>query len=50
MVLLPAPGPRVSCLGDRRPFSDEAFWATFWLLSVIWNGQDGHGGISHWLG
>ncbi len=32
------------------PFSDEAFWAPFWLLSVIWNGQDGQGGISHWLG
>lgn len=25
-------------------------WAPFWLAAVIWNGEDGQGGISHLLG
>ncbi|MFB6670425.1 hypothetical protein [Streptomyces parvus] len=29
---------------------EEVFWFPFWLAAVIWNGADGQGGISHFLG
>ncbi|MER6443836.1 hypothetical protein [Streptomyces venezuelae] len=25
-------------------------WAPIWLAAVLWNGEDGQGGISHLLG
>ncbi|MFF9869700.1 hypothetical protein ACF1G0_30620 [Streptomyces sp. NPDC013953] len=28
---------------------ESVFWFPFWVGAVIWNGTDGHGGISHLL-
>ncbi|GGX34793.1 hypothetical protein GCM10010341_65480 [Streptomyces noursei] len=29
---------------------ERVSWFPIWLAAVVWNGTDGHGGISHLLG
>lgn len=33
-----------------RFLPERLLWYPIWLAAVVWNGPDGHGGISHLLG
>ncbi|WP_372404550.1 hypothetical protein [Streptomyces luteireticuli] len=47
---LPAAGILAWILAASSILPEEVFWFPIWLGAVVWNGTDGQGGISHWLG